>query len=193
MKVDVKVNTCNSISIFLVYRYISGTRVAYRSVNTKDVIAYAGGTPTQDVKLTKNEYIRYDHNHWLSRSSGSASMILGAEDAPSTSKQPAPSATGYESIIARLPQYRNKRAVSATKIQGNPEASTYDASTDITEFKASGRYRLTRISCTSASAGRSKRDLEEDTSEDVVTDSLGAKINHSKLLKSQTLVYLTRR
>lgn len=170
----------------LQYRYISGTRVAYRSVNTKDVIAYAGGTPTQDVKLTKNEYIQYDHNHWLSRSSGSASMILGVEDTPSTSKQPskAPSATSDESIIAQLPQYRNKRAVSATQTQGNPEPSTYDASADITEFKASGQYRLIRVRCTSGS-GRSKRDLEEDTSEDVVTDSLGAKINHSTLLEAK--------
>lgn len=59
-------------------------------------------------------------------------------------------------------------------------AETYDASVDITEFKADGQYTLSRIGC-SLGPQRGRRDLEEDTNEDAVTDSLRAKINYSKL------------
>ena len=160
------------------HRYVRGTLEAYRSVNTSGVVAYAGGTPTQDIVLKTDDYIRYDQKHWLSRSSGSTSVILGLGDPTSHTKAPSVS----EGILAQLPQFRTRRA--APVIQGQPgstpEPETYDASVDITEFKADGQYTLSRIGC-SLGPQRGRRDLEEDTNEDAVTDSLRAKINYSKL------------
>ena len=160
------------------HRYLSGTLEAYRSVNTSGVVAYAGGTPTQDIMLKMDDYIRYDQKHWLSRSSGSTSVILGLGDPTSHTNAPSVS----EGILAQLPQFRTRRAVPVVRGQpgSTPEPETYDASADITDFKADGQYTLSRIGC-SLGPQRGRRDLEEDISEDAVTDSLRAKINYSKL------------
>ena len=160
------------------HRYTRDSLEAYRSVNTSGVVAYAGGTPTEDIMLKTDDYIRYDRKHWLYRSAGSTSVTLGLRG--STSHVKAPSVS--EGILAQLPQFRTRRAAPVDRGQqgSTPEPETYDASADITDFKADGRYTLSRVGCLLDSQ-RGRRDLEEDISEDAVTDSLRAKINYSKL------------
>ena len=169
-------HACMCYHTFFVFdRYLNDTQEAYRSVNTSGVVAYAGGTPKQDIMLNTNEYIRYDSKHWLSRSTGSTSVTLSVGDSTSHINPPSSS----EGTLAELPQFRTRRA-APTPQDGTPEPETYDASADIKEFKADGQYTLSRIGCLLDSQ-RERRDLhEEDVGEDTVTDSLRAKINYSK-------------
>ena len=190
-----------------------GTNEVYRTVNTSNVKAYAGGIPRDDVQLSKSEYIRYSDNT-LSYSSGSTKVVFAAGGATSSAKQPSSSS---ESLLASGLQYhvgtnpgaigpRRKRQIrlpvspvitsSVPGIRGPapPQSQTYDASADITEMKAQGQYRLYRVGCRSpvtsrGSAGYARKRREADGNEGV-TDSLRAKIDYSKILLHFSLIFM---
>lgn len=141
-------------------------------MNSRNVLAYAGGTPREDIQLSTQEVVSYSGGV-LSYSRGSTSVVFSA--ASSTPKFVLPSRRTNKNIIASVPRYNGPRK----KRQVSP--NTFSSGTDLNEFKGSGIYSLTKVSCR---AGKRKRSAIEDYgngSEDkFVKDSLRAKINYSK-------------
>ncbi len=177
----------------------SGTSIAYRNVHTSDVIAYAGGTPRDDIELQKNEYIRYDGST-LEYSSGTTTVTFGAKDSLPASELPhrGPSGPSNQHILAAVPVSeedevtgpRRRRQVPGpigpSGPNPTPTPSTYDESNELSDFSAEGTYQLYRVCCKALPSvgqrgfARSSREVEEDE-KDAVFDTLGAKIDISKL------------
>ena len=172
---------------------------AYRTVNSNNVKAYAGGTPRGDMQLSKRERIRYSGGV-LSYSSGNTEVVFAAGGG--TAKQPS---RGSQSILARVPQYqtnpgsigpRRKRQALIPAIQGSigipgsAPPQTYDASVDVTEMKAQGQYQLTLVGCRSPAAPRGSAGpvrRRREAGDEGVTDSLRAKIDYSKTVLHSSL------
>ena len=149
----------------------------------------------------KREYIRYDGRVLIS-SSGSTTVSFGAKDSIPSSQLPyrAPTGPSNQHILADVPEYddnvlagpRKKRAIPGPAgprftfsppiyVTPLPNSQKYDDSVDITEFTGKGEYRLNKIGCQPPTGqSRKRREVEEDSMKDAVTDSLGAKIDRSK-------------
>lgn len=111
----------------------------------------------------------------LSYSRGSSSVVFSASsDTPRLINRPQLS---EKKIIASVPRFdpRKKRQTSGP--------NTFNSGTDLNEFKGSGSYTLTKVSCR-AVGGKSKRSVIEKLAKDVdknfISDSLRAKINYSE-------------
>ncbi len=177
----------------------AGTSTAYRTVDTSNVIAYAGGTPRDDIELHKGEHVRYDSGT-LTFSSGTTKVSFAARDT-SFRGPSGPSGPGGPGLLAVVPDLkyeggekagvagpRRRRGVSGPQgpVGPRPDSQpTYDDTIELSEFSAEGSYRLYRVCCKADSSegsglARRRREAREDE-KDAVFDNLGAKIDKSKL------------
>ena len=177
------------------YAKRGSTTTAYRTVNTGNVLAYAGNTPKEDIQLSTQEVVSYTGGV-LSYSRGSTSVVFSAAGSTSTFAAPAPSVN--KKIVASVPQYRNdngqrKKRQAFTSLSSR-EPNTFSSGTDLNEFKGSGSYSLTKVSCRAA-IGKAKRsafdslieDFRKESDKNDVRDSLRAKINFSKCTLKYTI------
>ena len=176
------------------YAKRGSTTTAYRTVNTGNVLAYAGNTPKEDIQLSTQEMVSYTGGV-LSYSRGSTSVVFSAAGSTSTFAAPAPSVN--KKIVASVPQYRNdngqrKKRQAFTSLSSR-EPNTFSSGTDLNEFKGSGSYSLTKVRCHAQKAKRSAFDngIGKKSNKNFVSDSLRAKINYSKCHKHSTDVHET--
>ena len=156
--------------------------MAYRTVNSSAVIAYAGGIPRSDLRLRKREFIRYARNS-LHYSTGRTMVQFSGAGIKHSHFQH----SNYQNVMASVPDYyateeeenaeRNRRGT-------HPRAPSYSNSVSLSDFRGNGYYRLLLLQCILSPlhhSQRKRREAGREASPGAVLSTLQAHINESEL------------
>lgn len=177
--------------------------MAYRTVNSSLVIAYAGGVPQKDLRLQKREFMRYVGRsvHYSAGRTLVQFGIAGMRQSNFDHKN-------YNNIMASVPQYKDRieeveeeeevvakeeEEDSRKRREANGRGPSYSDSAGLSNFRGDGHYRLSLHECTLSPShlGRHRREAGRKAPAGAASSSLRAHINNSELSLGVHFIYAT--